>query len=354
MYRIEMLPAAHGDCLWVSWGRADAPRHMLIDGGPPSTAGALRRRIETACADAGGHLHIDLLVVTHIDADHIGGILDLLDPVPAGVTIGDVWFNGYHHLGRPDVLGADQGERLTTTLKAKELPWNRAFGGKAVVVPDGAPLPDVDLPGGMTLTLLSPSPKKLAKLAPKWAAEVREAERKRLARAEPPPSDLLGEKDAWPPDLAALAKAPFVGGGALANGSSIAFIARYDGRACLFGADAHADALTASLKRLGAPVKLDAFKLPHHGSAANLGPELLAHVDCKRFLISTNGDIFQHPDYTAIARILMGQKGGAPTLVFNYRSATTSVWARLPELAGAPAATIVFPPDGTAGAAVDV
>lgn len=206
----------------------------------------------------------------------------------------------------------------------------------------------------MTVTLLSPTPDKLARLAPKWASDARKAGLEPGIPAEQPQSDLLGKTDTWPPDLAALAKSPFVGDGAAANGSSIAFIASYGGRSCLFAADAHADTLSASLRRLEQPVTLDAFKLPHHGSKANLSPQILTGIDCDRFLISTNGAVFEHPDYAAIARILKRQDGGAPTLVFNYRSDTTSVWARLLELPGAPAANIVFPPDVAADITIDL
>lgn len=352
MYQIDMLPAAYGDCLWITWGTAPDLHHMLIDGGPPGTASALRRRIERALEAAGGRLHIDLLVVSHIDSDHIGGVLDLLEAPPTGVSFGDIWFNAYRHLLPPDLLGAVQGEELTALLAQRKLPHNLAFDGGAAVVPVDGSLPQIALPGGMTLTLLSPTLDKLARLAPKWADEVRKAGLELGAPAAPPATDLLGRNDVWPPNLAALATSPFVGDGSAANGSSIAFIAGYGGRSCLFAADAHADVLTASLKRLETPVKLNAFKLPHHGAGANLSRELLACVDCDCFLISTNGDIHKHPDFAAVARILIRESKTPPTLIFNYRSVTTSVWERLPELPGAPPAKLIFPTDDASGAVI--
>ena len=354
MYQINMLPAAHGDCLWVTWGTAPDLHHMLIDGGPPGTAPALRRRIEQAVTAAGGRLHIDLLVVSHIDSDHIGGILSLLEAPPAGVTFGDIWFNAYRHLLPPDLLGAVQGEKLTKLLADKKLPHNLAFSGKAVVVPPKGLLPQITLSGDMTLTLLSPTPDKLARLAPQWADEAHEAGLQLGIPAAPPATDLLGRNNVWPPNLAALATSPFVGDGSAANGSSIAFIAGYGGRCCLFAADAHADVLTASLKQLETPVKLDAFKLPHHGAGANLSPELLALVESDRFLFSTNGAIYKHPDFAAVARILKRGTGPTPTLIFNYRSDTTSVWEGLPELPDAPAAKLIFLTNDAGGAVIDL
>ena len=68
MFRIEMLPAAHGDCLWLEYGTGESAHRILIDGGPSHCYPALRERILHL---APGNRRFDLLVVTHIDADHI-------------------------------------------------------------------------------------------------------------------------------------------------------------------------------------------------------------------------------------------------------------------------------------------
>src|SRR5438128_2682926 len=99
MVRIELLPAAHGDAIWIEYGNPKAPRRIVIDGGPaPTYENGLKRRIE---AVARGKRHIDLLVVTHIDADHIdGGILLLQQAAALGTRVDEVWFNGWRHLDR--------------------------------------------------------------------------------------------------------------------------------------------------------------------------------------------------------------------------------------------------------------
>ena len=78
---------------------------------------------------------------TFIDNDHIGGILDVILDMPAGLTIGDIWFNGYRHLPRSDLLGPDQAERLTEALDAKQMPWNVAFDRGPVMIPETGALP---------------------------------------------------------------------------------------------------------------------------------------------------------------------------------------------------------------------
>ena len=41
--------------------------------------------------------------------------------------------------------------------------------------------------------------------------------------------------------------------------------------------------------------------------------------------MSSNGDIFGHPDREAIARVIV-HGGERPTLCFNYRSALNALW----------------------------
>ena len=75
MLNLEMLPAAHGDCLWIEYGDGKQTRRILIDGGPAHTYPALRARILHLPPDA---RRFELLVITHIDGDHIEGIVRLL------------------------------------------------------------------------------------------------------------------------------------------------------------------------------------------------------------------------------------------------------------------------------------
>ena len=72
-------------------------------------------------------------------------------------------------------------------------------------------------------------------------------------------------------------------------------------------------------------LRLDALKLPHHGSRANLSRAFLEKVECRRYLFSTDGTQFKHPDREAVARVIKFG-GQQPQLLFNYRSEFTSLW----------------------------
>ena len=322
MFTIDVLPAERGDCLWLTYGEGDDLHHVLIDGGPVETLGTLVPDLEARIkAVPGGQGRIELLVVTHIDADHIQGVVSLLSDPSRPKLFKDIWFNGYRHLIGQDVLGANDGERLTAVLDPVRPRWNRAFKGKAVVVPDDGPLPVKKLAGGLELTLLSPMQQGLDALVDTWEEECALAGlhpgRGAAIPKERQRSGVLGF------DPTALAKTPFRRDKSKPNRSSIAFIASYGGASVLCGADAHADVLSASLDRLGeGPHDLSAVKLPHHGSKGNVDLPFLRRIRSKRWLVSTNGAKFHHPDPEALARVVVTQK--KPTFYLNYREEETA------------------------------
>ena len=101
MLKLQMLPAACGDCLWLEYGTPPATRVVIIDGGLRETARILGEHIDAARRERGaGMLDVELLVVTHIDNDHILGIIELLKSAPASLRVKDVWFNGRPQLMR--------------------------------------------------------------------------------------------------------------------------------------------------------------------------------------------------------------------------------------------------------------
>jgi hypothetical protein len=147
-----------------------------------------------------------------------------------------------------------------------------------------------------------------------------------------------GQDDA-PIDVEALAATPFTADRSVANNASIAFLAEHHGKTLLVCGDASAEVLADSIRRLLPAngvrrLRVDAFVVPHNGSLGNLNRELLELLDCDRYLISSNGEVFRHPHREAVARILAfgrAEPDRPLTLVFNYRTQWTSVWDN-PEL----------------------
>jgi beta-lactamase superfamily II metal-dependent hydrolase len=328
MFAVEMLPAGHGDAIWIEYGSKRNPSRVLIDGGLSGTYGAVTARAGKKCS-------LELMCVTHIDQDHIEGAVKLLANLPPGMKVDEVWHNGYKHLSRR--LGGPQAEKLQAAIENHaRAPWNALFEGDAVVVPGTGGLPEKTLPGGLRITLLSPGQAQLTKLKPVWEKECEKAgiQPGETASGE---AALQADKRLKPRRLGAklnvekLAAVEFKSDTAPANGASIAFLAEFDKKAVLFAADAHSPVVEAGLKRLLAArglkrLKLDAFKVSHHGSQFNNSHTLIGMLDCPSYLFSTNGERFNHPDPETIARILMARQGEKTQLWFNYRSAENEVW----------------------------
>ena len=377
VFRIELLPARHGDCLLLSYGDAARPHRVLIDGGPIGAYGALSARLAALPED---QRELELLVITHVDGDHIEGCLKLLNH-PELATFRDIWFNGWPHIAQelkepPPAArqapsdeadshqrSAMQGTEISVRIDGRQ--WNAAFEGAPVFVPATGPLPVRELPGGLRLTLLSPTLDKLVKLRTAWSRALERAEvdptneaalRARLdgraayrasgARLRPTPDQMMSS--------AALALGPM--DDAVANGSSIAVIAEYAGRRLALLGDAHAPTLAATLGRMAAAtgaatLRLDAVKLAHHGSAANLSPDLLGRIECGTWLVSTDGSLFQHPDDEAIHAVVRQVPGAR--LLFNYRSDRTAPWGE-PAMRAAHGHQAFYPRDPAAGIALDL
>jgi hypothetical protein len=273
-------------------------------------------------------VHFELMVITHVDQDHIDGILNLFDMAERPFTFGDVWFNGWRHLDESDLeaFGPVDGEKLTTLLINQKLPWNQKFARHAVVIPKKTVDQSISLEGGMRLTILSPSYEKLYVLKPKWADACRDAGID--PQCTPVVEPLPGFEHFGPVDIEGLALSPFDPDETEANGSSIAFLAEVDGRKALLTGDAHPDLLLESIKRVKGKadrLEVDAFKLPHHGSKKNISREILEAIVCPRYLISTSGARYKHPDLEAIARVIKFG-GDKPELIFNYRSQYSLKW----------------------------
>ena len=66
--------------------------------------------------------------------------------------------------------------------------------------------------------------------------------------------------------------------------------------------------------------------MSHHASQNNLNIELMKLLDCKNYLVSTNGLVFNHPDREAIGRVIK-YGGDKPRLYFNYKTKLNDVWA---------------------------
>lgn len=322
---LDVLPASFGDCLLLTCHTPSRPWRLLVDTGPDESYKALQAHLRTLPPGAQGKRVIDTFVVSHIDHDHIGGAALRLNDASLDLQFGDIWFNAPAPVG-PRLRGVAEGQRLAEHLGAtsRDLPWNVAMGGQWLCSSPEQRCPRIDPRRGLKVTVVSPSLKKLKALFARWDKELAKMRAKTREAVEPVP--LLRGR----PSLEDIAASKTAMDKALPNGSSIALLVEYKKKSVLLAADVHPDLLVEELRALAdsrqvkLPWNVDVFKLPHHGSRANVTTELLKVVRAKHYVVSTNNAQFGHPDAEALARVIC--TGGQPTIWFNYATKQNLSW----------------------------
>jgi len=333
-FKIRMLPAFEGDALWITWGDMESPYQMLVDMGSLKTGELLYKEIESLSPE---RRKFELAVVTHIDSDHIGGMINCFVKRPAleGLEIKDIWFNGYEHLDNTtqdhntESLGAYQADELTKWLLENGR-WNLAFEKGAVVASETTALPPIELPGGMKVTVLGPSPQRLNQLKPVWKKQLTKALLNKPLIEPADGVEAMGGSNV--PEtrfqLKKVAEMPEHPDPSVPNGSSIVLMLEYSDQRVILAGDAWADDLLKMIRTLSpdGPLELDAFKVPHHASRFNVTESLVKSLKCKSWLISTNGSRHHHPDNEAIAKIIHYSLVQPADLSFNVLSTWNEHW----------------------------
>jgi len=305
---------------------------MLIDAGPAQAYDGIARRLRALDTP-----NVDVLVMTHIDADHVEGVILAANDSDLGLSIGQVWYNGAPHLASE--LGAVQGEILGMLIAELAIPWNVSFDGSAVRAPESGCLATLELPGGLAVTVLAPDGATLRRLRDVWRETCQEAgitvgsvtDAVAALRARPvlsPEHSYLSGSAVR--DISKLARARSGSDPSVPNASSIVLLVEYGETRILLTGDAAPRVLVPAVRRLLderglSSLPLTALKMPHHGSAKNITAELVRWLPARHYLFSTDGSYFKHPDETAVATVL--QYGPADLeLVFNYDTPRTRVW----------------------------
>ncbi len=331
MYKIHLLPASFGDSILIEYGQ-EIKKYILIDGGPYFNFDVLIKSVKRIAPDL---TVLELFVLTHIDIDHIDGVVMLLNQKKLPFDIKQIWYNGFEEMQfkESDLLGVLQGEYMSVLIKKKKIAHNTSFNGKAVMVKDYNQLPVITLDDGMVLTLLGPNAEGLLAMQKIWAVEVKaigdEATvLKRLEedkRYDEQIDDLLGELT-----IAELQKMKVKADKSEANGSSIAFLATYNNKTCLFTGDLFTEHLLKAidallLKNNAEKLYVDAWKLAHHGSKKSTLDTLMEKIDTKNILVSSDGKRYHHPDKATIAKLLK-YKGAEVSFYFNYKTEYNTMW----------------------------
>lgn len=362
-----------GDCIFLLLKQGEVQFSVMVDCG--KLTDEIASYIENDLKNT-----INLLIVTHIDNDHIEGLVDLMqgDKKP---KINKILFNCYHRetIDNPQSLSEKQQKvfeelkrRCSPTheleagkINAKEAvslsecilkdeAWTRAWQRKPVLKGDV-----IDLDGGFgKITILSPLPNDLnlleaqfkkefwAKFYDKYAKQYKKEESLYEVLLRVWESTLV-ENRADKVGYAKLTKDAFVKVAdnkvqpvTLPNRCSIAFVYEYCGHYFLLMGDADPGIVTKSLEEYykdKMPMLMDLIKVSHHGSSHSTTKDLVKVADSADYYF-TGGNREERPSLETLSRIITSPLNGQAQrmLHFNRKNQVLKDLLDMPELAEFP------------------
>lgn len=352
-----MFEAGNGDSFLIKC-IGEKKTNILVDFGYSST---YKKHVENHLIDmAANKEKMDLIIVTHIDQDHISGGIRFFEDNgfannPQIISVGEVWHNSYKHLEmaetdkmltdkeRKHIVGKSivveknrtdditdtsgkQGSRLAANLHNYGYSWNTGFGGQAVLYTEEEP---IHLNDEVKITVLSPTMKELTKLKKVWKDELKDKfptiglnndiifddaiECISLMRRPNNVPNLMRDTSTTT-NLENLANMLFEEDIDEINASSITCIIEFMDKKILLLGDSVSSIIETQIKKMYKetefPIIFDAIKVAHHGSSKNTRNELLDIIDSEHYFISTNGSVHGHPDIETIAKIIVKENRG--------------------------------------------
>jgi len=335
-FTLDIRRARKGDCLILHWGTKKQPGLGLIDGGPanvykPHLKPRLEEIRQARGLDDDASLPVDFLMVSHIDDDHINGVLELTKELleakqsqePLALKINGVWHNSFDDIignnpkeltaavtaqfgaaslsGDPDpddlkgldpdaakvLASVDQGFRLRDDTRGLGLRINPQFAGKLVLAK--AKGKKIDMGKGLSFTVVGPmNPEVLA---------LQEAHddflEKAAAKGKKTEAALAAFTDTSVPNL-----------------SSLVVLAEAGKKRILLTGDARGDKILEGLELVGelkkdgkSTIHVDVLKCPHHGSNRNIDPIFFERIIADHYVFSANGE-HGNPDRETMQMLL--------------------------------------------------
>lgn len=331
IFTLDVRRARKGDCLILHYGSKNDPGLALIDGGPSNVYKPhLKPRLAEIRAARGlaadAPLPIDLLMVSHIDDDHIKGVLELTKELieaksaqrPLPLKINNLWHNTFDDIigndpkeltaavtahfgaaslaGEPDVDGLDpdaakvlasvsQGFRLRDDAKALNLRKNVEF--KEALILAKKKSKKIDMGKGLSFTVIGPMHDEVVDL-------------------QKDHDTFLEKKEKVP--LASFSDT------SVANLSSVVVLAEAGKKRILLTGDARGDKILEGLELVGllkndgkSTIHVDVLKGPHHGSDRNVEPIFFRRITADHYVFSGNGE-HGNPE-RATLQMLLDERG---------------------------------------------
>lgn len=265
---LKVEKVRNGDCIWLRYGENEKS-NILIDSGPGICAKAFREIIEEI---EKREERISLLILTHIDNDHIMGFKNSIDRINCSI-IDKIWING-------DGIHVYERNAMNSPQNVGSLMEKIREKGINLITPifEG----HEDRINGAYLKVITPKKEavlEVGKLIDSFNLNTSKSYAKDIKE--------LYDEDQYDEENTPTNKA------------SISFIFSYNNKKIAFLGDAVAsDVIEGIGKHLSEPT-VDWIKIAHHGSKHNTSTELLKLFGAKNFIISKMSTV----DKETISRI---------------------------------------------------
>lgn len=352
-YRITMLDCAEGDCFFLEFCFDSMEYTILMDTGPGVCwTTSLKPFLDHLIAKK---KKINVLVITHIDSDHIGGAIKLFQSEEYSGLVEEVWFNGLRQVLNIDAVSSVPGNQTAYQRIIFQHLHNDSLDGVHPISAKQAlslgcllascrkttrritcDTPPVILTDNFHIDFLLPTASQLIALQKYFLRHLRQAGGSKQILLTPEGEiafeHLLRDEDITNWDIHPIsqtsldihriekwAAATSDKSQSVTNNSSITICITFYGKCFLFPGDAAGQDIITAVIEKNLPSDYEIIKLPHHGSTRNC-LSLLEKLDGKIYLISTDSKRFSHPGKETLAKLVTRHTVGTRHLVFNYHS----------------------------------
>lgn len=358
MFKIKLFPAEYGDCIVISAGE-EKQYNLLIDGGVVKTYQKFIKPEIQQIKDLGQN--IDLIVCTHMDNDHIGGLVQVLKNENADF-ITNVWYNGFFQVvsdrfysqkdnkftnrdneileriisqgivsDAEQEVGINEGMSLGVLIEEGNIPLNVIVGGQAIC--SESMKARIEISKDMSVIILGPSKESIIEVEDYWKkdmvsrnymfrvsnriklTETFEYQLERIMSFYAEERFNISENEDLVKYIGDLKEVDE----SIVNRSSISFILEYRNKKYLLLGDAVIDeTLLRNIENaVGVEYRFSAIKLPHHGSRYNITYDFIRRYTANEYYCLTNSKKYGHPDLEVLAAIICNDLQ-FKRLVFNY------------------------------------
>ncbi|MGV8979898.1 ComEC/Rec2 family competence protein [Clostridium sp.] len=258
---IRLQKAYKGDCIWIRYG--EKKTNIIIDSGTAAFVRGFKDIIKNIINNGE---YVDLLILTHIDDDHIQGFLKYISNEDNDCgCIKEVWLNGYGMT----IYQNYQLHSPKNILEVTKLLEER----KVVVVTPVCEGYEEDI-NGAQFKVITPTLKDIFNVA-----EIIDQHSLHKAKVMIDDIDYVYDNIKYCAD------------NDKKNKASISLIITFNERKIALLGDAHAEDIICGKNKYFKDVDMDLVKISHHGSKHNTNKELIDCLGSKNFIILTNKSV---------------------------------------------------------------